>query len=108
MVGLVPIGALKQRVIKLPEHPCAAVIERPVNKRVKAALYSPVTFIEAFGVIAVPDGQNIVNPCTEDIIILLSGLPDYLYIRSVICAEGHGAVEHELHVSGAARLRARC
>ena len=51
-------------------------------------------------------GVDLIHGVTEDILVLPSGLLGDLHIGAVQRTQGHGAVEHQLHVAGAGGFRA--
>ena len=55
----------------------------------------------------IPEGGKLLHRGAEDIVVLRAGLLHDLHIGAVQGAQGHGAAEHQLHISRAGGLGAR-
>ena len=83
---LVREGAVRQR------------IQRPAKQRVLP--------IDRIRIIGIPDPGQLFHGGAEDIVVLQSGFLDDLHVGTVKGAQGHRAVEHQLHIAGAGGFRA--
>ena len=50
------------------------------------------------------EAGQLLDSCTEDIVVFIAGALDDFDICAVICSESYGTVYHELHVARAACL----
>ena len=76
--------------------------EGAVCQRVHAAGQQLVFRIDGLGIVGGLDGVQLVHRGAEDVVVLPAGLLDDFHVRAVEGAQGHRAVEHQLHVAGAA------
>ena len=75
-------------------------------ERVHGAARAWVGLVQRLRVVAVANGLDFVHGRPEDEVVLLAGLLDDFDVRAVVGAQRARAVEHQLHVAGAAGLRA--
>ena len=107
MVGLVPACAFGEGGIQFAEHTCAAVGKCAVHQAFHHALCARLRREDGVRVVAVLlQTRDLIGAGAEDIFVLRAGLLCNLDVCAIQCAQRHRAVQHELHVAGAGRLRA--
>ena len=103
MVGLMPVGAVQQRMEQL----LLGVVRGhgAVHQGVDGAAQVGVGVENIPGVIGGLHGIDLIHGVAEDILVLPAGLLRDLHIGAVQRTQRYGAVEHQLHVAGAGGFR---
>ena len=107
MIRLMPIRTVDQRLVKITEHTCAAVVKCAVHQGIQHLLDAGVAVIDILGLVGLADLFDILDSRAEDIVVLFARLLHDFDVGAVIGAERHRAVEHELHVARAGSLGTR-
>ena len=107
MIRPVPAGPVEDGIVQLPEHAGIVVLYRAVHQGIQRPAHPVFPIVDGPGIVGIPNGLDILHPGAEDIVVLLPRLSHDLDIGPVIGAQGHRAVEHELHVARAAGLGTR-
>ena len=104
MVSLVPGSAVQNGVVQLLLLLIGG--HSAVDEGVQSPADIGVVVIHIPGAVIVLAGVDLLHGCAEDILVFDAGFLDDLHIGTVQSAQGHSAVEHQLHVAGAGGLRA--
>ena len=107
MIRNMPACAVQKRIVQLTEGSASAVGERAVDEGVQYPGDLRVGSVDFARVVGRHDLFKLLYPCAEDVVVFYSGFLGYFNVCAVVGSERYGAVEHELHVSGAGRLGAR-
>ena len=112
MIRLMPACALQQRGAQFDDRALAMRIVRfardgCVRQHIHGAANARVRCVNRHGIIDFADGVQFIHGRAEGEIVFLARLFEDFDVRAVARAQRNRAVQHQLHIAGAAGLRAR-
>ena len=102
MVSFVPTGAVQNCMVQF-----ALVVVRghsAVDQRIQRTANMRIVVIHSPGTVSISAGDNLLNGCTEDILILHASFLSDLHICTIQGTQGYRTVKHQLHIAGAGSL----